>query len=222
MSTALNNQSNVNIQLGLFDSIIGLLSVNPIFLFRIIAICIMLIIFFKNNNKIPKMKISILSLLLYYYLFVMLANIVGIPTFSEYIRLSALGENLFNPNINLIPFNDGFSLSFILNILLFIPLGFLCPLISKNYQRIKSILLIVFILSFSIEISQLFTLYRATDINDLITNIIGTIIGYCCFNFIKKLKIAKSHTKIYSKEVNSLQYIPIITIVITFVFGFFS
>ncbi len=45
MSTALNNQSNVNIQLGLFDSIIGLLSVNPIFLFGIIAICIMLIIF---------------------------------------------------------------------------------------------------------------------------------------------------------------------------------
>ncbi|WP_411338096.1 VanZ family protein [Ruminococcus gauvreauii] len=31
------------------------------------------------------------------------------------------------------------------------------------------------LLSFSIEIVQLFTLHRATDINDFITNIVGTL-----------------------------------------------
>ena len=88
----------------------------------------MLIIIFKKNKTISKIRISILFLVFYYYLCVMLTNIVGIPTLSEYIRLSRLGEAFFNPNINLIPFSDGFSLSFILNIFLFVPLGFYAPL----------------------------------------------------------------------------------------------
>ena len=141
----------------------------------------MLIISFKKNNSIHKARISILSLVFYYYLCVMLTKIVGIPTLKEYIRLSRLGESFFNPNINLIPFSNGFSFGFILSIFLFIPLGFLCPLISKKYQHIKNTLFIGCGLSFTIEIVQLFTLYRATDIDDLITNIIGTLLGYLCF-----------------------------------------
>lgn len=183
MNSVSSNQSVVSSQQGLFDAIKDLLFVNPIFLFGIIVICVMVIIIFKKNRTIPKTRISILLLVFYYYLCVMLTNIVGIPTLSEYIRLSRLGEAFFNPNINLIPFSDGFSLSFILNIFLFIPLGFLCPLISKSYQCVKNTLLIGCGLSFSIEIVQLFTLYRATDINDLITNIIGTLIGYFCFRW---------------------------------------
>lgn len=182
----------------------------------------MLIIIFKKNRTIPKTKISILLLVFYYYLCVMLTKIVGIPTLSEYIRLSRLGEAFFNPNINLIPFSDGFSLSFILNIFLFVPLGFLCPLISKSYQCVKKTLLIGCGLSFSIEIVQLFTLHRATDINDLITNIVGTLIGYFCFRFTQKLGITKSHSISDSKEQDYMRYMPIIIIVTTFILGFFS
>ena len=82
----------------------------------------------------------------------MLVNIVGIPTLDEYKRLLQLGETFFNPNVNLIPFSDGFSLSFILNIFLFIPFGFLCPLISKSYERIRNTFLIGMGLSFVIYI----------------------------------------------------------------------
>ena len=135
METVTNNQSGVEIQLSLFEAIKDLLLINPIFLLGIILIGIFLVVIFKKNSDIPKVKTSILSLAMYYYLCLTLSHIVGIPTFGEYIRLSQLGETFFNPNINLIPFSDGFSLSFILNILLFVPLGFLCPLISKTFEK---------------------------------------------------------------------------------------
>ena len=77
-------------------------------------------------------------------------------------------------------------------------------------------------LSLSIEIVQLFTLYRATDIDDLITNVVGTLVGYFCFWLIHKLVIAKSHASRNGQEPKVMRYIPIVIIITTFVFGFFS
>lgn len=222
MNSVSTNQAGASVQLGLLDAIKDLLLVNPVFLLGVIAIGVMLIILFRKSRTIPKARISILSLAFYYYLCVMLTHIVGIPTLSEYIRLSGLGESFFNPNINLIPFSDGFSLGFILNIFLFIPLGFLCPLISKHYQNLKHTFFIGFGLSIFIEIVQLFTLYRATDIDDLITNVIGAMIGYWCFRFIHKLAVKKSHAIDAYREPHCMRYLPVGIIVITFVLGFFS
>ena len=110
-----------------------------------------------------------------------------------------------------------------MNIFLFVPLGFLCPFISKSYQSVKNTLLIGCGLSVTIEIVQLFTLYRATDINDLITNIVGTLIGYFCYRFTHKIVITtKSHSIGNYKEQYYMRYMPIVIIVITFILGFFS
>lgn len=222
METVTNNQSGVEIQLSLFEAIKDLLLINPIFLLGIILIGIFLVVIFKKNSDILKVKTSILSLAMYYYLCLTLSHIVGIPTFSEYIRLSQLGETFFNPNINLIPFSDGFSLSFILNILLFVPLGFLCPLISKTFERLRNTFLIGFGLSLFIETIQLFTLHRATDIDDLLTNVIGTIIGYFCFKLIAKLRIVKLHSDDDSMEQDYTVCIPIAIIIVALILGFFS
>lgn len=216
------NQSNISVQLGLFDAIKDLLFVNPIFLLGVIVICVILVIIFKKNRTIPKIRTLLLALVFYYYIDIMLTKIVGIPTLREYIRLSNLGEAFFNPDINLIPFSDGFSLGFILNIILFIPLGFLCPIISKSYQCIKNTFLIGSGLSLSIEIVQLFTLYRATDIDDFITNVAGTLIGYLGFRLIYKRVITKSHSVSDSREAYCMRYLPVIIIVTTFVLGFFD
>lgn len=222
MDVVSSSQSSVEIQIGLFDTIIDLLLIKPIFLLGIIFIGILLVVIFRKDSSIPKVRTSILSLVMYYYLCVMLTHIIGIPTLSEYKRLSRLGEAFFNPNINLIPFSDGFSLSFILNIFLFIPFGFLCPLISKSYERIRNTFLIGMGLSFFIEIVQLFTLYRATDINDLLTNGIGTILGYLCFRLITRFRIVKRSSKGNSIKKDYTVYIPFIIILVTFVLGFFS
>lgn len=222
MDIVSSSQSGVEIQVGLVDSIIGLLLISPIFLLGIVLIGILLTIIFRKDSSIPRVKTSILSLVLYYYLCIMLTHIVGIPTLGEYIRLSQLGEAFFNPNLNLIPFSDGFSLSYILNIFLFIPLGFLSPLISKTFERVRNTFFIGLGLSLFIEIVQLFTLYRATDVDDILTNVAGTMIGYFSFRLIAKLRTAKLYSSQKTTKRDYTAYLPIVIIIIAFVLGFFS
>ena len=97
MDVVSSSQSSVEIQIGLFDTIIDLLLIKPIFLLGIIFIGILLVVIFRKDSSIPKVRTSILSLVMYYYLCVMLTHIIGIPTLSEYKRLSRLGEAFFNP-----------------------------------------------------------------------------------------------------------------------------
>lgn len=202
--------------------IVDLLSIKPIFLLGVILIGGALAVMFKRNNQIPKIKTTIIALLLYYYLCILFTNIVGIPTLNECIRVAQFGETFFNPTLSFIPFSDGLSRSFILNILLFIPFGFLCPLISRTLERARNIFLIGFSLSFLIEISQLFTVYRVTDINDILTNIAGTLIGYLCFRLAAKLQLVKSYDNQPSAGGHDSAYLPIIIIMVAFIFGFFS
>lgn len=222
MNVVTNGQSGTEIQMGLFDAILDLLLIDPLFLPGLIAIGILLVVIFRKDTGIPKVKTSIWSVVMYYYLCIMLTHIVGIPTLGEYKRMSQLGEAFFNPNINLIPFSGGISLSFILNILLFIPLGFLCPLIGKTFQCVKNTFLAGFGLSLFIEIVQLFTLHRATDINDLFTNVIGSVIGYLCFRLVAKLRIVNLNSNGKSTEHDYTVYIPVVIMIVAFVLGFFS
>ena len=96
--------------------------------------------------------------------------VVGLPCIN-YIRLDF--------NHNFIPFRYMFSdgTTSILNVLLFIPLGFFLPFLWKKFSSFWYTVLFGFCASALIEILQIFTL-RATDINDLITNTFGTVLGY--------------------------------------------
>lgn len=179
-------------QLSLMEAIMDMLCISPIYFLGLVVTGLLLFYLFKKDKQLPKIRITISSILLYYYLCIVLTNVVGIPTISEFNRLTKLGESLFHPNLSFIPFVNGFSLEFILNIICFMPLGFLCPYISRSYEQIKKAALIGFGLSLIIEISQLFTLYRATDINDLIANTLGTIIGCCCFKLFARIGNRKS------------------------------
>lgn len=64
-----------------------------------------------------------------------------------------------------------------LNVLLFIPFGFFLPILWEKFRNVKRTILVGLLTTLFVEISQLFT-ERATDIDDVITNILGTIIGY--------------------------------------------
>lgn len=95
--------------------------------------------------------------------------LVGLPSVL-YVRLDA--------NVNLAPFLYMFSdgKNSLLNLLLFLPLGIFLPVLWKNGGSLWRTTLFGFGLSLSIEVLQLFTL-RATDVNDLITNTLGTLLG---------------------------------------------
>ena len=97
-------------------------------------------------------------------------SLVGIPNVL-YVRPEL--------NLNLIPFLgiiDDLKNS-LLNILLFIPLGFLLPLLWEPYRKISRTIFFGLIFSMTIELLQMLT-FRATDVNDLITNTSGALIGF--------------------------------------------
>ena len=81
------------------------------------------------------------------------------------------------------------------NILLFIPFGFLIPLLFNKKNKFFIITLYGFLTSVLIEIIQLFTSFNTTDIDDIIFNTLGAVIGYFIFNIfyylVKKTKLGQ-------------------------------
>ena len=77
----------------------------------------------------------------------------------------------------------------VLNVIMTIPFGFLLPLVKKNVKLLK-IIFYTFLLSLSIELLQpLINGVRSSDITDLITNVVGGIIGYVIYLIFKPLTI---------------------------------
>lgn len=109
----------------------------------------------------------------------------------------------FSPRIVLIPFLDMISgpVDTILNVILFIPLGFFLPLLYEKYNKINRIGLTGFLFSISIEIVQMFGM-GSTDINDLITNTVGTCLGYCIYKLLAKITQKELCEKFRANRIN--------------------
>jgi glycopeptide antibiotics resistance protein len=80
-----------------------------------------------------------------------------------------------------------FVINIVSNVVLFIPWGFGLPLLWKKNQSIPRLLLLCLSITVFIEITQLF-IKRNTDIDDIILNFIGGIIGVIIYFVIAKLK----------------------------------
>ncbi|MEK3797048.1 VanZ family protein [Peribacillus sp. FSL H8-0477] len=78
------------------------------------------------------------------------------------------------------------------NILLFMPLGFLAPLVWSKFRQFKNSMAAGFIGSISIELLQLLEylfggMDRITDIDDVIFNVIGCMIGFFIYKMILRV-----------------------------------
>lgn len=69
----------------------------------------------------------------------------------------------------------------ILNILLFVPLGFLLPMYSDKLKKIYKAVSIGFAITLAIEIIQYITKLGIFEIDDVFNDTLGTLIGYCVF-----------------------------------------
>ncbi len=138
-------------------------------IFVIPALIVLRYLIFKQRNFNQFIAILIFALYL-----IAVFTVVGIPTVGTF-RVD-FGFNLI-PLIDIVNSPIEYTKNTILNIILFVPLGFLVPVIWKNYRSIKTMFFMGFALSVSIEILQIFT-FRLTDIDDLITNTAGAAIGY--------------------------------------------
>lgn len=91
-------------------------------------------------------------------------NLIPFKTISGYLS--------FHQNANIVMTNLGG------NIIAFLPLGFLVPLVFKRIDSYKKVLLTSFVASVLIEIIQMLLNAGSTDIDDVILNTFGGSIGY--------------------------------------------
>lgn len=88
-----------------------------------------------------------------------------------------------------------FSSHFLLNIMMFVPIGLALPFVLKK-QNFGKVIIIGFCMSLLIELIQPFV-HRGAALDDLICNTLGTVIGYLLYllmklifpNFTEKCKI---------------------------------
>ena len=117
--------------------------------------------------------------ILYLYMALDVAGMGGFWDIGHYDQIIRVEE------INFIPFQSEGAMTYILNIIMFMPLGFLLPFLWKQYEKIVRVIAAGAGFSFLIEIGQLFN-RRKTDIDDLTMNVIGTILGFIiCYIFHK-------------------------------------
>ena len=98
--------------------------------------------------------------------------------------------------LNLVPFVNLFDydsrrdllLNLIGNCTMFIPTGIVVPCLYKNLRSFKKTVLTGFLISLSIEIIQLPFAVRASDIDDLILNTLGVVIGYGIYRLTRRKK----------------------------------
>lgn len=109
--------------------------------------------------------------LFYIYLAIRVAGIGSIWDIGQYGNIIRIEE------INLVPFNSSGVITYILNIIMFMPLGFLLPLIWDQFRSLRKVFFVGLFFSLAIEFCQLFN-HRATDIDDLMMNSLGAVLGY--------------------------------------------
>ena len=142
--------------------------------------------------------------------------VTGIPTF-DYLRIELNFQWI--PLIDIVNEPVGYLKNTVLNIILFMPMGFLLPAVWKEYRSFKVTLFSGLAVSLLIEILQIFT-FRLTDIDDLITNTLGTAAGYYLWKMAAQ-KIMKKPLE--GQEANKMSgiYEPIIILAVMFLIHFF-
>lgn len=83
-------------------------------------------------------------------------------------------------------FTRGFN-NIIGNIFVFAPLGYFLPLLFNKCKRINTVILVGFIISFLFETCQYLLYLGSADIDDIILNLIGTVIGFAFYQIIIRL-----------------------------------
>ena len=150
-----------------------------IFIFTIIIVSIRLVYIFNNKenfvlHKELLMLCFIIYILLLYYIVTFQDNNYGTNNFVPF-------REIFRYDIN----SKLFLKNVIGNVLLFVPFGIFVTYYIKN-DKVYQTLFLSILVSCSIEFAQS-VIGRTADIDDVILNTIGGILGYIIFKFGGKL-----------------------------------
>ena len=73
------------------------------------------------------------------------------------------------------------------NLVMLLPLGIYIPLLFPGLSGFFRVFIICLFVSVSIELMQLITSVRSTDIDDVILNTSGAVVGYIVYKFLRLL-----------------------------------
>jgi glycopeptide antibiotics resistance protein len=124
-------------------------------------------------------------------------RLIFAPGFIENIRYRVFHE----VGVNLVPFTifkeykDIFDRQIAGNFIMLLPLGIFLPILYKNLSFIK-VLFIAMFTSIIIELIQLISNSRRTDIDDVILNTSGAIVGFLFYKIITWLISKNKTTKV--------------------------
>lgn len=110
-----------------------------------------------------------------------LLSVIAIVIFTLVGRTKGVREIILLPGFTLfraIKFRDLYR-QFVLNVVLFIPLGMSSVLIMKTFtkERLRKIVFFAFVLSVTIELLQFVFMRGCAEIDDVIANTVGALIG---------------------------------------------
>lgn len=80
------------------------------------------------------------------------------------------------------------------NLIMLVPLGVYLPVLYKRFSSYKKVLWAGMLTSLSIEMTQLMTGLRSTDVDDVILNTIGAVIGYMIYRILSKQYLLAKET----------------------------
>ena len=156
-------------------------------LYSYIILCIVLAVFLKRFYKKSFVYLFFFSIMAVY-----IFNVIKLTQFpiyiDEYQREAFGGQNVWR-EMNLIPFKYDFTMASFLNIVMTLPFGFGLPFLIKT--SFKRIFIAAILIGLIMEVCQLLSAlyagytFRYVDINDVIFNFMGTIIGYIIFKVFK-------------------------------------
>lgn len=180
-----------------FDSTIILI----LFFLYLISMVILKVKLKKSNNYI----------LFFTLMFIYLSEVLNYTQFPIYLSskmASVIGQNVFR-DMNLIPIiglTKEDIMTSLLNLIMAVPYGFLISFLKKQTTRtiiIRGLLfgLIIELIQFIMAIIAGFTM-RYVDINDVIFNFIGVIVGYLLYRV--TIITMKRVIKKFSIKCNSL------------------
>lgn len=134
-------------------------------------------VFFKKW-KIKGKDVLLANTLMYIYLsFVFYYTLMPVITSIPFVLNHPYKPMNLEPFIDVSKGRGDFVRQVVLNIVMTIPFGFLFPLTGNRTAKFGRTVFFCFLMSLSIEILQPF-FNRSSDITDLITNVIGGVLGY--------------------------------------------
>ncbi|MDK2984514.1 MAG: hypothetical protein PWQ96_156 [Clostridia bacterium] len=146
-------------------------------------------------RKKKKQNTSLSGELLLNLFFLYLVGLVGVTIFPIPVGIPYYGDYI---HVNFIPFKSilgSFTHSWYMvplrniggNLVLLAPFGFLLPLLRKDINTLGKVVARGFLLSLSMELLQLIIPGRAFDVDDLILNTFGLMVGFSAFKLFNLL-----------------------------------